>query len=236
MNKVSLMEAWKLWLSGNQVHDSLLWGVNILWWGRIGKLVQFAAALTIIAEIIGPERLRSFGNSMHATFTLKKAARHIRDSMDWVKAIWSSWWQYLLLLKFIFSNPRKVLRSPKSISIEYKKFKEAKFKIQAFNADNINFLICLILAGVILYFWWPPLSWWRVLIVAFSVYVSLLLTISPVITILFFLIFALLGLLVDSFLIEPVAWVIERKHIDKWIKVISMLLILIGFHFDLLSS
>jgi hypothetical protein len=64
MNKVNLLEAWRIWFSEGETRNLTLWGLKILWWGRIGKVVQLIAALTILAEIIGPERLRVFSKSL----------------------------------------------------------------------------------------------------------------------------------------------------------------------------
>ena len=48
-----------------------------------------------------------------------------------------------------------------------------------------------------------------------------------------------IGLLVavfDVLVIEPIAWLLERKHLGKLIKLGSLVLLIIGFHFDLLAS
>ena len=62
---VNLLTAWQRWLSGETLTAVNLWGLPILWWGRIGLIAQFVAALTIATEIIGPERLRAFGKQLH---------------------------------------------------------------------------------------------------------------------------------------------------------------------------
>jgi hypothetical protein len=225
MTEVSYLEAWTLWLSGNQVQDSLLWGVKILWWGRIGKLIQFMAALTIIAEIIGPDRLRLFGNSMHGAFTLNKAKFYLRDALNWIKAVGRYIWTSLILLK----SPIKFFKGSKEIAA-------AINVTQTFKADNLNFLVCLALTVTGVYWAWPHMTWWQIPIVLVGWYCSLLVTLSPIVTILLLFVFAFGGLLLDSLLIEPLAWMIERRHIEKWVKIISVLLLLVGFHFDLLSS
>ena len=213
MNEVTLWEAWKLWLSGHQVHDSLLWGVNILWWGRIGKLIQLLAALTIIAEIIGPQRLRSFGNSMHATFTLKKANYYLRDAMQWIQ----------FMLRFVLTT-------------DSKKEKEALEASLDFKANIVNLFTCLALILLGIYLVWPYWPWWLILLSAVLGYLVFLVSLSPIVTVLVLFIFTLGGLVIDSLLIEPLAWMIERQDIDKWVKIGSLLLFLLGFHFDLLSS
>ena len=42
--------------------------------------------------------------------------------------------------------------------------------------------------------------------------------------------------LIDRFILTPVAWTLDRSTLGVWIKIGSVLLLLIGFQFDLLSS
>ncbi|MFI9812672.1 hypothetical protein [Saccharothrix variisporea] len=61
MSSVGYFEAWRLWFDGSStLRDAELWGLPVLWWGRIGKLAAFLAGLTLIMDIVGPERLRQF--------------------------------------------------------------------------------------------------------------------------------------------------------------------------------
>lgn len=60
MEEISLIEAWGLWWSGVDIADRKLWGLEILWWGRIGKLSQFLAACFILIEIIGVDAVKNF--------------------------------------------------------------------------------------------------------------------------------------------------------------------------------
>lgn len=58
MQSVGYWEAWSLWWSGAKVDGLLMWGVPVLWWGRIGKLAQFAGGLVVIIDLLGSKRLR----------------------------------------------------------------------------------------------------------------------------------------------------------------------------------
>ncbi|MGB7923383.1 MAG: hypothetical protein WCF57_09080 [Pyrinomonadaceae bacterium] len=78
MNELSYFEAWHHWLNGENVSNYYLWSFQIIWWGRIGKLVSFISALAVIAELIGPDRLRNFGESLHGRFTREQAIRMIK--------------------------------------------------------------------------------------------------------------------------------------------------------------
>jgi hypothetical protein len=62
MHSVNLIEAWQIWFAGGQLLDCEMWGLPILWWGRIGKLMSSVGFLALVAEIIGHEKLQEFGN------------------------------------------------------------------------------------------------------------------------------------------------------------------------------
>ncbi|MFC7616749.1 hypothetical protein ACFQV2_28130 [Actinokineospora soli] len=53
-----LLDAWAQWWAGKDTKDLTLAGVRLLWWGRGGKLLQFAGGLTVAIDLIGEARLR----------------------------------------------------------------------------------------------------------------------------------------------------------------------------------
>src|SRR5690242_7025824 len=61
---VTFWDVWSLWLSDVTVSDCILWGKTIRSLGRAGKIAQFIAAMAIIAEIVGPERIRKTGEGL----------------------------------------------------------------------------------------------------------------------------------------------------------------------------
>ncbi|MEV4455148.1 hypothetical protein [Microbispora sp. NPDC049633] len=46
-----------VWLDGRSTSGLVLWGHTMLWWGRLGKIVQFAAGLVAVFDLIGLDRL-----------------------------------------------------------------------------------------------------------------------------------------------------------------------------------
>ena len=46
----------------------------------------------------------------------------------------------------------------------------------------------------------------------------------------------ILLLLLDMIVVEPFAWLLERPLLDKLIKSLSLVFLIVGFHFDLLAS
>jgi len=43
-------------------------------------------------------------------------------------------------------------------------------------------------------------------------------------------------LLVDFVIIRRIAWLLERPKVENWFRIISLIFLVIGFHFDLLAS
>jgi hypothetical protein len=61
---ITYLDAWFLWFSGQEVDPRLrLWFMSILWWGRAGKIAAFLGGLTVILDLIGPDRLRRWGRA-----------------------------------------------------------------------------------------------------------------------------------------------------------------------------
>ncbi|MEV4347066.1 hypothetical protein AB0J83_21630 [Actinoplanes sp. NPDC049596] len=54
-------DAVALWRTGAEMNSAVLCGYNIVWWGRLGKLFQFAAGMTVILDLAGPTRLKNVG-------------------------------------------------------------------------------------------------------------------------------------------------------------------------------
>jgi hypothetical protein len=61
-SSVGYFEAWATWFNGQEVdpHANML-GVPMLWWGRAGNIATFVGGATVLLDIIGPERLRAWG-------------------------------------------------------------------------------------------------------------------------------------------------------------------------------
>lgn len=57
-SSVGLFEAWLLWWQGVDVKPMSLHGVSMLWVGRIAKVITFVGGLTVLLDLIGPDRVR----------------------------------------------------------------------------------------------------------------------------------------------------------------------------------
>lgn len=147
-------------------------------------MAEFLAGAAIAVEIIGPERLRAFGSSLHQESD-KKPFQRFLDS-----PILQS---FILLLAFgLIFAPLLIFKS-------------------SLDKMDIEVRILIIFLGI---FFLIAIFWLALAI--FSVAESL-------------------SRLADS-LLKGIAVALEFPAIDKIIKLAALLLLLFGFHFDLLSS
>ena len=78
MQSVSYWDAWSFWWSGQKVDEMQMWGLSLLWWGRIGKLLQFIGGLIVIFDLIGSVKLNNAAEkvSRRAQRMRHSASRH----------------------------------------------------------------------------------------------------------------------------------------------------------------
>lgn len=176
--------------------------------------MQLVGAITIIADIIGPERIRGFGASLQSTITSIVLIQYLKDCFEW----------YVFIFRQTFmkeytdetTTPRGLFRSGR--------------------LDILNYFISFLLTSFLVVSINPQQVGWIVLIEAVIIFVCLLVSISPIITVLTIVVLILLGLLINSIFVKPLAWTLENPSLDRLTKIASLFLLLIGFHFELLSS
>jgi hypothetical protein len=59
-----IVEACSNWWDQQLNPSCQLWGISVLWWGRVGKLLSAAGLAAVIVEIIGPKKLGEWGNEL----------------------------------------------------------------------------------------------------------------------------------------------------------------------------
>lgn len=213
MESLTYVQAWARWFHGESVSNYFLWHIQILWWGRAGKLISFISALAVIAEIIGSARLRDFGKSLHGRFTLQKALIKVRNSFGALRLLGRFFLSSgsegdKLIDEFLFRTPVGWVTM-----------------ILGWGGTIITFVGVYRTRG-----FWSAVGY-SALILIFGYAL-----IAPLIAALLLLLPVVILLLIDLFIIEPVAWLLERESVDKLTKAGSLFLLLLGFHFDLLAS
>ncbi|HEY9699447.1 MAG TPA: hypothetical protein V6D10_19470 [Trichocoleus sp.] len=214
MNEINIVQAWTLWLSGHLSSHATIWGVSIFWWGRLGKMMQFVGAITIIADIIGPEKIRRFGTSLQSAITPTSLIQFLKDCFDWYTIIFQR-----TLMKDYSSEPVV-----------------AKEKNHHLQLNILNYVICSLLTLLIIALIKLQQVGWTLFLEAAIIFGCLLVSVSPLITVLTILTFTLTGIFINTAFVKPLAWVLEHPSLDRSTKIVSFLFLLFGFHFELLAS
>lgn len=58
MQSLGYWDAWWHWWRGLRLDSFSMMGIPFVWWGRIGKVLQFSAGLLVILDLVGQDRLR----------------------------------------------------------------------------------------------------------------------------------------------------------------------------------
>ncbi|HEX4811304.1 MAG TPA: hypothetical protein VFV66_00930 [Nonomuraea sp.] len=67
MADMGYLDALQRWLSGDPaLQDATLYGMSMLWWGRFGKILAFLGGMTVVLDILGPDRIREYGGRLRA--------------------------------------------------------------------------------------------------------------------------------------------------------------------------
>ncbi|WP_189169090.1 hypothetical protein [Pilimelia anulata] len=87
MRQLDLIEALQMWISGQSIADHRLGWWTVRTWGRVGKVLQFLGALTVVAELAGPERVRRLGARVRDSVPLAGLVALAAAVPLWVAAI-----------------------------------------------------------------------------------------------------------------------------------------------------
>ena len=194
--------------------DRVLWGLPMLIWARIGKALQFFGALVIVVDIIGPDRLVVFGNSLHRNRVFLSVPKNIyRD---------------LIILRRWKIDDMPEPRN-KQANIDYQRVT---------NYRAIGLLIGTPLLIGLVFLWQPEISklsgWLRGLIGLSLIPISIIL--GPYVILGFLGSILFVGFLCNILVLKPLAWCISRPGASTGLKLLSLALIVTGFHFDLLAT
>ncbi|WP_431921248.1 hypothetical protein [Nonomuraea jabiensis] len=76
---VPARQLWGLWLAGKPVESlPLFWDMPVLIWGRIGKVLQFAAGLAVIIDLLDPDKLRVTGRQAGQRLQERRTRRQLK--------------------------------------------------------------------------------------------------------------------------------------------------------------
>jgi hypothetical protein len=102
------VRAWQTWSTGVRVEDLSLWGADVFYWGRVGKAVEFVAAIVVIAEVLGRERLNDFANRLLDQFCPESGLWRLPSLPSTSAIFWivsGTLWSLLFTLWRLLGNP-----------------------------------------------------------------------------------------------------------------------------------
>jgi hypothetical protein len=211
LRDVTYLDAWSVWFSGASTENLRMYGIEMRTWGRIGKLLQFIGAATVIVEIVGAERLQAIGASLHASTPLERRIRNVGSRAG--SALREAG---LIVFVFIWVVSSLLLVVALVAVGGYAAIIGLLGRDQAELSVPIWLPIVFLMAA-------PP----AVLLVVHAGYGLLLVLLRAA---------AAVGLVVDAGAVRPVAWALDRPALERLAKILGFLLIIVGFQFDLLVS
>jgi hypothetical protein len=211
----TVIEFWQAWWNGEQQHFVVLW-LPAYAWARIGKVLEFVAALFIIADIIGPKRLREWGSNLMNSDSIARTLALNRNMVTWAYLEFRLYW------------------AEEGTAA----FQELRRRVEPFRRDRIAF--CLSWASLVLVLastWFtliPPKDFhWSVLMVLGMLGPAFLLTPfwSMLVALVSSVPFLLLG-----YATMVLARLLEREDVEKVYKKVSVGVLIVGFLLDFLGS
>jgi len=208
-----LFHAWQQWITGPTEPTKILLGHPMYYWSRLGKIFELGALVVIVVDLIGPERLRAVGARFgvyHASEVYKRVANKYSVPIFVLCAVGYTVFMLVAFAIMIKEKPPAWPALGMSSDIPF----IIQIVINAF-AIAIATAVILFVLGVALF--------------AIVMVSALLLT-------LVIFIYVFLAMQVVEPLLRVIAWALEKPNVSWWVKVVSVILFVIGFHFDLLTS
>lgn len=260
-----LWEAWSRWFEGRLPDDAELWGMSLVFWGRLGKLLQFIAGLTVVLDLIGAERLRAWGTSARNNFLRGLAMTRSlgpRVLVPW--RLWTGRLSWIIFPMFCIANGFTIYYMQVSIF----KFGTTFAKWSAILAAVLivvvlvpdNLWLGLFIYGVLLaipfvlgYFLYglpnlQDMPLWQLwlfsgggdggvgfILVALAA-AALAYGLVAISALLLFLFAYFLEAVVVMAITTPIAWALDTSKPAHAFRWLALVLFLVGFHFDLLAS
>jgi hypothetical protein len=241
---VSFWQAWGLWFDGQSVSGFRLWGLPVLWWGRIGKLGQFTGGLVAIIDIVGVARITAWGERLRAR-PIEGHRRTLAETWRRSRAIFRAAYRDLIT-DFAQSKEAKHRR----LGLGFGKPKREPLDAETRRVKRILVTIVLIWSALLLvvviwvratwdgrsvdpdlpWYWWVPILFF-VLTFPFSlwaVFTGLSLGLN--------LLARAFPLVAYGLFVWPPLVVLRGPQPDRSLRVIGVLLVVTGFGFDLLAS
>lgn len=229
---IGLGEAWRLWSAGDQVQQYVLWGQSILWWGRFGKLAQFAAGLVVVLDLIGPERLRAWARGSGEL--IRRRLRHLRllsTTRAWQDFLNEGWRGGPVGRGLSRSARAPLVMAQVEAHKEFATAYRTNDWVQIALSALVGIGFCILVAV-------QDVGDWLLQRIVDHPWLLAFLPLVVVPGLLFYLVTLALSFIRAGLgqALRPLAWLLDRGDPGHPIRWFALVLFAIGFHFDLLAS
>ncbi len=211
------LRVWTLWIEGESLIGDKLWDYEILWLGRVGKIVQFVSAIVILLEIIGAERMNRFGRTLRKSIPLGKVAA----TLDVIGRS----------ARYTFEE---FMSDDDSRESKYEDLANETPIGRVINKIfwRLNFVLIAVNLLTLLIGWAFNLQDWAI----YALPIIGATMMWPIILSVLALVLRFIIRVVDSIYVKPIIFILTRPYVSNLIKITSAVMLVIGFHFDLLAS
>lgn len=233
-----LYDVLQQWWNGGVSPEHMLWVLSIRWWARIGKVMVFFSAATIITEIIGDDKLKRYGDSLRVTVTREHVVHHIKSSLLWLgyKILEL---HYQQAYKATWSKSPDNEQKKKRLEHIQERRRNATEKARQHSENRVVLPVTLLLTiGLILWIWnyRPSIPIFPQLMLILAAFVCNYALVGPVIIALGRILTWAFLAFIDYVIVEPIALVAQLASQQKIINVANFTLLVIGSFFDMLAS
>lgn len=208
---ITFPDALRAWTEGLDISQRELWGIRILWWGRLGALVQLISAMVVVIDLVGAERLRLFGLRLHSDLGAQGARNRMFRGRRW----------YVL--------HRKFRRLPSDTPEEDRALDRASES--PFNRLAIGLWIAVLGLGV---FWAWPNTWLVVLVLCVGT--PLIVWGAPELAFWLAHLGNSCGVAIDRLVVAPFANLMGQENRGRILSLVSLLALLFGSLLSMLAS
>ncbi|WP_326957366.1 hypothetical protein [Amycolatopsis sp. NBC_01286] len=242
MQTVSFWQAWGLWFDGRSVAGFRLWGLPVLWWGRFGKLGQFTGGLAAIIDIVGVARITGWGERLRAR-PVEGQRQTLAETWRRSRVIFRAAYRDLLA---DYIRPKQM----KERRIEGRTGEPKREPLDAETRRVKRILVTVVLVWAALMWaltiWarsaWDggsveqDLPWWVAILVVVLTFPLSLMAVFTGISLGLNLLARAWPLVVYGLFVRPPLVLLRGPQPDRSLRVIGVLLVVVGFAFDLLAS
>ncbi len=240
MEPISFLHAWQLWAAGKSLIGYSLWGMPMLWWGRIGKLAEFSGGLAAVIDIVGPERFAAWGEKLKNRPVSPKR-RTFERTVARTREIYSEVYGDLMdeaVRYYAMKRPGMALRY--NLDPPKRQLDPEARRVRRMAAAGFILLVIALWSLAFLHLpkLDPRFKWLAVglaFVVLFTGYVILSMVIT-VVSVLANLVSRGLPLTAYYLFVWPVTKLLVRTRPDRPLRIAGILLITGGFAFDLLAT